>query len=69
MLTWFERLFEPTARTPSEPPSRGLAAFYWHYLRQVRWLIVALFVTGLAVATLDLAIPLFIGRVVTLVST
>jgi ATP-binding cassette, subfamily B, multidrug efflux pump len=69
MLTWFERLFEPTARTPSEPPCRGLAAFYWHYLRQVRWLIVALFVTGLAVAILDLTIPLFIGRVVTLVST
>ncbi len=69
MLTWFERLFEPTARTPSEPPSQGLAAFYWHYLRQVRWLIVALFATGLAVAILDVAIPVFIGRVVTLVST
>ncbi|MGH8150231.1 MAG: ABC transporter ATP-binding protein [Steroidobacteraceae bacterium] len=69
MLTWFERLFEPTARAPSEPPSRGLAAFYWHYLGQVRWLIAALFATGLAVAILDLTIPLFIGRVVTLVST
>jgi len=68
MLTWFERLFEPTARTPTEPPSRGLAAFYWHYLRQVRWLIVALFATGLLVAVLDVAIPVFIGRVVTLVA-
>jgi ATP-binding cassette, subfamily B, multidrug efflux pump len=68
MLTWFERLFEPTARTPTEPPSKGLAAFYWHYLRQVRWLIVALFATGLLVAILDVAIPVFIGRVVTLVS-
>ncbi len=68
MLTWFERLFEPTAMAPSEPPSRGLAAFYWHYLRQIRWLIVALFATGLAVAVLDLTIPLFIGRVVSLVS-
>ncbi len=68
MLTFFERLLEPTARAPSEPPSRGLAAFYGHYLRQVPWLIVALFVAGLAVAVLDLTIPLFIGRVVTLVS-
>ncbi len=68
MLRWFEHLFEPTARVPSEPPSRGLAAFYWHYLRQVRWLIIALFATGLAVAVLDLTIPLFIGRVVTLVA-
>jgi ATP-binding cassette, subfamily B, multidrug efflux pump len=68
MLTWFERLFEPTSRTPSEPPAGGLGAFYWHYLRQVRWLIVALFATGLLVAILDVAIPVFIGRVVTLVS-
>ena len=68
MLRWFERLFEPTARTPAEPPTRGLVAFYRHYLRQAKWLIVALFVAGLAVAVLDLTIPLFIGRVVTLVA-
>jgi ATP-binding cassette subfamily B multidrug efflux pump len=69
MLRWFERLFDPTARTPTEPPSEGLIRFYWHYLRQVRGLIVALFLTGLAVAILDVTIPLFIGRVVTLVAT
>jgi ATP-binding cassette subfamily B multidrug efflux pump len=68
MLRWFERLLDPTAGTPTEPPARGLARFYWHYLRQVRWLIVALFVTGLAVAVLDVTIPVFIGRVVTLVA-
>jgi ATP-binding cassette, subfamily B, multidrug efflux pump len=68
MLTWFERLFEPTSRTPSEPPASGLGAFYWHYLRQVRGLIVALFATGLLVAILDVAIPVFIGRVVSLVA-
>jgi ATP-binding cassette, subfamily B, multidrug efflux pump len=68
MFTWFEHLFEPTAIPASEPPTRGLGAFYWHYLRQVRWLIVALFVTGLLVAILDVTIPVFIGRVVTLVA-
>jgi ATP-binding cassette subfamily B multidrug efflux pump len=68
MLKWFESLFEPTARVPSEPPNRGLGRFYLHFLRQVRWLVVALFVTGFAVALLDVTIPVFIGRVVTLVS-
>jgi len=68
LLRWVEGLFEPTALTPSEPPNRGLGPFYAHYLRQIRWLIVALFATGLAVAALDVTIPLFIGRVVTLVS-
>ncbi len=68
MLRWIEGLLEPTQRTPTEPPNRGLGRFYWHYLRQIPWLIVALFATGLVVALLDVTIPLFIGRVVTLVS-
>jgi ATP-binding cassette, subfamily B, multidrug efflux pump len=68
MIQWFESLLDPTAATPSEPPSEGLLRFYWHFVRQVRWTIVALFATGLVVAVLDIAIPIFIGRVVTLVS-
>jgi ATP-binding cassette, subfamily B, multidrug efflux pump len=66
---FFERLLEPTALPPEAPPPAGLAAFYWHYARQARWLVVALFCAGFVVAALDSAIPVFIGRVVTLVSS
>ena len=69
MLARFERLLQPTAPQAPEPPTSGLAHFYWHFARQVRWLIVALFCTGLLVAMLDATIPVFIGRVVSLVST
>ena len=69
MIRWIESRLDPTGVAPSEPPTGGLAPFYWHFARQVRWIIVALFATGLTVALLDLGIPLFIGRVVTLVST
>jgi len=68
MIHWFESLLDPTGVAPSEPPSEGLVRFYWHFVRQVRWTLVALFATGLLVAVLDLAIPIFIGRVVSLVS-
>ncbi len=68
MLRWFESLLDPTAVAPSEPPAEGLGRFYWHFVRQARWPIVALFATGLLVALLDLTIPLFIGRVVGLVA-
>jgi ATP-binding cassette subfamily B multidrug efflux pump len=68
MFKWFEARLDPTGITPSEPPTDGLVRFYWHYARQVRWIVGALFITGLMVALLDITIPLFIGRVVTLVS-
>jgi ATP-binding cassette subfamily B multidrug efflux pump len=69
LFQYFERLLEPTGPPPQIPPVSGVTAFYWHYARQARGLIVAMFAAGLAVALLDSAIPVFIGRVVTLLST
>jgi ATP-binding cassette, subfamily B, multidrug efflux pump len=46
-----------------------LARFYWHYARQARWLIAALFSVGLLMALTDTMIPIFIGRIVGLVTT
>jgi ATP-binding cassette, subfamily B, multidrug efflux pump len=77
MLRRAEALLDPTARQPEVPPtpasspgaSSGLWAFYWHFVRQGRWLVVALFIFGGLIAMLDVTIPAFIGRVVGLVST
>jgi ATP-binding cassette, subfamily B, multidrug efflux pump len=69
MLRRFEALLDPTARPPQAPPTEGLWPFYWHFIRQERWLVVALFVFGGLIAMLDVTIPAFIGRVVGLVST
>jgi ATP-binding cassette subfamily B multidrug efflux pump len=69
VFRFFENLLQPTAAEPQTEPPLGLAAFYWHYARQARGLVALLFVAGLAVAALDTTIPVFIGRVVNLVST
>jgi len=74
MFRPFERLLRPTDIPPDTAPpplgeGRALLRFYWHYARQARWLIAGLFVTGIAVATLDTMIPAFMGRVVTLLTT
>jgi ATP-binding cassette subfamily B multidrug efflux pump len=66
---FFEALLEPTALPPGPPPPPGLAAFYWHYARQARHLVVALFIAGFIAAIVDTTIPVFIGHVVTLVSS
>src|SRR5215510_4434792 len=69
MFRLFEKALDPT-RQPArpEPPSR-LAAFYWHFARQAKGLFVALFAVGLLVALLDSMIPVFMGRVVGLVTS
>ena len=73
MFRFFERLLEPTQKPPETPPPElgsphALVRFYWHFVRQVPGLLAALFVTGFIVALMDAAIPLFMGRIVTLVS-
>jgi ATP-binding cassette, subfamily B, multidrug efflux pump len=68
LFRFFESLLEPTGQPPEAPPPAGLIAFYWYYARQARLLVAALFVTGSVVALLDTTIPVFIGRVVGLLS-
>ncbi|HTW51170.1 MAG TPA: ABC transporter ATP-binding protein [Stellaceae bacterium] len=74
MFRFFEHLVEPTETPPDTPPPElgsphALVRFYWHFVRQVPKLLAALFVTGFTVALCDAAIPVFIGRIVTLVSS
>jgi ATP-binding cassette subfamily B multidrug efflux pump len=68
VFRFFEGLIEPTAIPPQGTPPAGLAAFYWYYARQARGLVAALFVAGFIVALIDTTIPVFVGRVITLVS-
>jgi ATP-binding cassette subfamily B multidrug efflux pump len=65
MFAFFETRIRPTALPSGSPPS-GLLAFYWHFVRQTGPLYTTMFATGLAVALIDTLIPVFIGKLVTL---
>src|SRR5882672_3287149 len=74
MLRFFERLLEPTSAVPDTPPPtfegrRAMWRFYWHFVRQIPGPVLALFATGFFVAITDAAIPVCIGRVVSLISS
>ena len=68
MSAFFLNRIRPT-EVPRGAPPAGLLAFYWHFIRQTRWLYVTMFVTGLAVAGIDTLVPVFIGKLVTLMQS
>lgn len=69
MLRRFEKLLDPTLPPPQPEPPARLFAFYWHFAKQAKGLFAMLFVAGFVVALLDATIPVFIGRVVTLITS
>src|SRR4051794_32322369 len=69
MFSWLERLLRPTD-TPEHPePPGSFIGFLWHYIRQSKGLFAGLFVAGFTVALLDSTVPLFMGRVITLITS
>jgi ATP-binding cassette subfamily B multidrug efflux pump len=69
MFRLFERTLKPTEAPERPEPPAGLLAFYWHFARQAKGLFALLFLVELVIALLDTAVPWFIGRIVTLVTT
>ena len=69
MFALFESLLSPTGVPEHPQPPAGLIAFFWHFARQAKWLFVALFAVEFVVALTDSAVPWFMGRIVTLVTT
>jgi ATP-binding cassette, subfamily B, multidrug efflux pump len=71
IFTFFESLvtrFDTPTGTDELGPPPGLMAFYWHFVKQTKWLYLAMLITGLFVALIDTLIPVFIGRLVGLMS-
>jgi len=68
MFSLFERLLKPTDPPEQAEPPPGFTAFFWHFARQAKGLFAALFAAGLVVALLDSTIPVFMGRIVTLIT-
>ncbi len=72
MFKFFESRIGSIATPPessSSGPPPGLVAFYWHFVKQSKGLYIAMLVTGLGVALIDTLIPVFIGKLVGLMTS
>jgi ATP-binding cassette subfamily B multidrug efflux pump len=68
MFTFFERRLKPTDTPERTEPPPGFIEFFWHFARQAKSLFAALFAAGFVVALLDSTIPVFMGRIITLIT-
>jgi ATP-binding cassette subfamily B multidrug efflux pump len=69
MFAYLQSRIRGTASTgPGEPPS-SLTAFYWHFVKQTKGWYACMFATSLAVALIDTVVPLFIGKLVSIMET
>lgn len=66
MFTYLQSRIRGTASPGPGAPPPGLLAFYWHFVRQTKKWYAFMFVTSLAVALIDTVIPVFIGKLVSL---
>ncbi len=67
--TWFETLVEPFAETPVERPPDRLLAFYRYFIRPVRWLVIVVLFLSLAATVTEMALYVFLGKIVDWSST
>jgi ATP-binding cassette subfamily B multidrug efflux pump len=66
LLSYLQSRIRGTATVGPGAPPPGLMRFYWHFVRQNKVWYGAMFATSLAVALIDTVIPVFIGKLVTL---
>lgn len=66
MFRWFESLIDPFAPGNGVMPPQRIWAFYWHYLRQVRGVLLAICFVGFFVALIEVALFDYVGRLVDL---
>jgi ATP-binding cassette, subfamily B, multidrug efflux pump len=64
MFGFFEKLIDPVAQPSGVTPPKGTFAFYWHFIRQQKKLFACLVAIQFVLASLDAALPVFVGMLV-----
>ena len=67
--SWFESLVDPFPLSPVERPPDRLLAFYRYFIHPVRWLVLAVLLVSLASTVVEMALYVFLGKIVDWAST
>ncbi|MFT0859458.1 ABC transporter ATP-binding protein [Ancylobacter sp. G4_0304] len=69
IFAWFENLVDPFRPVPIARPPEGLAAFYWHFVRQSGWIFIAALAAAFVVAIVEVSLFRYIGQIVDLLQS
>ncbi|MEG9883209.1 MAG: ABC transporter ATP-binding protein [Hyphomicrobiales bacterium] len=64
MFSWFEQLIDPFRHSQYATPPNRIIAFFWHFLRQVWPVLIAVIVVGLADGLIDVQMINYVGHIV-----
>lgn len=67
MFRWFEQRIDPFRSSPDAQPPEGLVAFYWHYIRQVWPVFLAVLVSGFFAAAIEVVLFVYLGQILDMV--
>lgn len=65
----FEKLINPFRDAPDTMPPKGILAFYWHYLKQVKIIFLSLLIIGFFASIIEVAFFNFLGCIVDYIQT
>jgi ATP-binding cassette subfamily B multidrug efflux pump len=68
MFALFEKLVDPYRPVPLAPPPAGLAAFFWHYVKPIWPVVLAIALLTAAIAVLEIVMLDYVGHFVDLMS-
>ncbi len=60
----FEKLIDPFRDAPDVMPPKGILAFYWYYLKQVKLIFLCLLIIGFLASIIEVAFFNFLARIV-----
>lgn len=60
----FEKLINPFRDAPDVMPPKGILAFYWYYLKQVKLIFLCLLIIGFLASIIEVAFFNFLARIV-----
>ncbi len=69
LFSWFAGLIDPFEEAPVERPPSTILAFYRYFIRPVRKVLLAIIVISLVTSVTEMALFVFLGRIVDLVGT